>query len=63
MMKAELSISEAALLVQRSRATVYRWIDEGLLVPFDTAEGLKVRSVDLLAVAGRARRGRPRRVG
>lgn len=59
-MKAELTVAEAVVACGRSKTTVYRWIDDGLLKAHDTSEGLVVRSVDLMRVAGRQRRGRPR---
>ncbi|WP_434315852.1 helix-turn-helix domain-containing protein [Leifsonia sp. P73] len=59
-MKAELTVAEAVAASGRSKTTVYRWIADGLLKATDTSEGLIVRSVDLMRVAGRHRRGRPR---
>lgn len=59
-MKAELTIAEAVAASGRSKTTVYRWIAQGLLKATDTSEGLIVRSIDLMRVAGRQRRGRPR---
>lgn len=59
-MKAELTVAEAAAACGRSKPTIYRWIDQGLLRATDTSDGLTVRSIDLMRVAGRQRRGRPR---
>ncbi|MBO1739682.1 hypothetical protein [Leifsonia sp. TF02-11] len=59
-MKAELTIAEAVAASGRSKTTVYRWMDEGLLRFEETSEGRTVRSIDLMRVAGRQRRGRPK---
>jgi hypothetical protein len=58
--KAELTVAEAVAASGRSKTTVYRWIEQGLLKATDTSDGLVVRSIDLMRVAGRQRRGRPR---
>lgn len=62
-MKAELTVAEAVVACGRSKTTVYRWIDDGLLKATETSDGLTVRSIDLMRVAGRQRRGRPRGTG
>ncbi len=59
-MKSELTVAEAAAACGRSKPTIYRWIDQGILRAEDTSEGLIVRSIDLMRVAGRQRLGRPR---
>jgi excisionase family DNA binding protein len=55
-----LTVVEAAAASGRSKPTIYRWIDTGLLRAMDTSSGLMVRSIDQMRVAGRQRRGRPR---
>ena len=59
-MKSDLTVAEAAAAAGRSKPTIYPWIDAGLLRAVDTSDGLVVRSIDLMRVAGRQRRGRPR---
>lgn len=59
-MKAELTVAEAAAASGRSKPTIYRWIDKGMLRAIDSSDGFMVRSIDLMRVAGRQRRGRPR---
>ncbi|MGO1855320.1 MAG: helix-turn-helix domain-containing protein [Microbacteriaceae bacterium] len=58
--KRELTISEAALVTQKSPHTIYRWVRSGRLQAVETSEGLKVRTDRLLSVAARVRPGRPR---
>lgn len=62
-MKADLTVAEAIAASGRSKTTVYRWIADGLLRATETSDGLSVRSIDLMRVAGRQRRGRPRGSG
>lgn len=58
--KTELSVPEAALLVRKSTATVYRWIRDGRLQAEDTTDGPIVRTADLLVAASKVKPGRPR---
>ncbi|UAJ80169.1 hypothetical protein IT072_03730 [Leifsonia sp. ZF2019] len=62
-MKTELTVAEAVVASGRSKTTVYRWMDTGLLRFEETSDGRTVRSIDLMRVAGRQRRGRPRGSG
>lgn len=59
-MKSELTVAEAVVASGRSKTTIYDWISEGSLRAVETSDGLVVRSIDLMRVAGRKRRGRPR---
>jgi hypothetical protein len=42
-MKAELAVVEAVVASGRSKTTIYRWIEDGLLRPIDSSEGTLVR--------------------
>ena len=59
-MKSELTVSEAAVVVGRTPAAIYQWIDAGDLRAIETNSGMLVRLTDVQRVAGRKRRGRPR---
>lgn len=58
--KQELTVAEAAALVQRSPHTIYRWLRDGRLRQTETTDGPRINIERLLSVAGRTRPGRPR---
>lgn len=60
MMKKYLTVAEAAVLVRRGKATIYRWIEAGDLLALDTDRGLEVRADEVQQVAASKRPGRPR---
>jgi len=56
-----VTVAEAALLVGKSRALVYRVISEGKLRAEETSDGLRLRTTDVLRVFADRKPGRPRR--
>ena len=61
-MKAWISVTDAAELAKRDVRTIYRWIDEGLLVDRAADQGgTEVLAAEVLKVEATRRRGRPRK--
>lgn len=61
-MKEWLSIKEAALVVQRDRSRISRWIDKGWLSWRKSDDGMiEVASLDVTRIADVITRGRPRK--
>lgn len=57
-----ITISEAALLTNRTAQAIYQWIDAGKLSAQIDVDGLrKVDGAELLRVEAKVRRGRPRK--
>lgn len=54
-----IPVSMAHNVVGRGRATVYRWIARGLLVPTETPDGMTVTPAQVRAVEATITRGRP----
>ena len=59
--KTHITVAEAATLVKKSKALIYRVIDQGKLRAEDTSDGLRLRTTDVLRVFADRKPGRPRR--
>ena len=56
-----VTIEIACQIIGRSRSTVYRWAEVGLLRPRETPDGMMVTVGELRAAEAGIRKGRPRR--
>jgi predicted site-specific integrase-resolvase len=55
-----VTIDIACQIVGRSRSTVYRWADLGLLQPRSTPDGMMVTVGELMIAEAGIKKGRPR---
>ena len=54
-----IQLSFAHLVVDRSRSTVYGWVQRGILDATDTPDGMTVTPAQVRAAEARVKRGRP----